>query len=156
MAVFAVLYGLVGVLTLGVLLWSRRRRARALTGGQQADSGARDVDADWIYGDRGERKPRANFREREEQARREAEAIVIDAERRAREILAEAERVRSRVEADLARERADLAEKSKKLSDFLAETIEEVERTSANGSGTTSTHDLEELESLHDELRGTE
>jgi vacuolar-type H+-ATPase subunit H len=148
-----VLYGLVGVLTLGVLLWRRRRPARALTGGQQADSGAREVDADWIYGDRGRK---ANLRESEEQARREAEAIVADAERRAREIVAEAERVRSQVEADLARERADLAEKSKKLSDLLAETIEEVERTSANGSGTTSTHDLEELEALHDELRGNE
>ena len=151
--ILAGLWALVGVLALGWLLWSRRRglwRPRR----QRTEPVGRDFDADWIYGDRGERNPRAN--RRTEEAKREAEAMVSDAELIAHDILAEAEHARSRVEAELARERADLAEKSKRLSEFLANTLEEVERASANGSSTTSVHDLEELEALHDELHGAE
>ena len=44
-----------------------------------------------------------------------------------------------------------MAERSKKLSDFLADALEEVERASANGSA--SAEDLAELEALRDELR---
>jgi len=152
-AILAVLWALVGALAFGWLLWHRSRqvwRRRPLR--KPAEPAAHDFDADWIYGDRGERRSQ-QFREVEERARDEAEAIVRDAELRALEILAESERERSQVHAELARERADLAEKSKRLSEFLANTLEEVERASANGSSTTS-HDLEELEALQDELRG--
>jgi len=76
---------------------------------------------------------------------------VRAAELRAQEILGSAERTRSQVEADLAREQARMAERSKKLSDFLADALEEVERASANGSA--SAKDLAELEALRDELR---
>jgi len=152
-AILAVLWALVGALALGWLLWHRSRRVwRRRPLRKPAEPAAHDFDADWIYGDRGERRSR-QFREVEERARDEAEAIVRDAELRALEILAESERERSQVHAELARERADLAEKSKRLSEFLANTLEEVERASANGSSTTS-HDLEELEALQDELRG--
>jgi hypothetical protein len=149
-----VLWALVGALAFGWLLWQRRRgvlRTRLLR--KPAEPAAHDFDADWIYGDRSERKSRPDFRKVEERASVEAEAIVRDAELRALEILAESERERSQVQAELARERADLAEKSKRLSEFLANTLEEVERASANGSSTTS-RDLEELEALQDELRG--
>jgi hypothetical protein len=152
------LWALVGVLALGWLLWSRRRglwRTR-LPHGPRAESGGRDLDADWIYGDRGSREPGALRRETEENARRTAEAIVRDAELRAHDILAQSERERSQVEAELALERADLAEKSKRLSEFLANALEEVESALANGSSTTNASDLRELEALHDELRGTE
>jgi hypothetical protein len=154
--ILAGLWTFVGVLAFGWFVLSRRRglwRTR-LPRRQQAESAPHDVDAAWIYGDRRRWKPWAHLRETEEK-RREAEAIVSDAELRARDILAESERERSQVEAELARERADLAEKSKRLSDFLANALEEVERASANGS-TTSAPDLEELEALQDELRGTE
>ncbi len=77
-----------------------------------------------------------------------------DAELKAHEILSAAERARTQVEAELAHEQADLAEKSKTLSEFLANALEEVERASANG--TASAHDLGELEALRDELRSTE
>ena len=80
----------------------------------------------------------------------------MDAELRAHDILAQSERERSQVEAELALERADLAEKSKRLSEFLANALEEVESALANGSSTTNASDLRELEALHDELRGTE
>ena len=113
-----------------------------------------DLDAEWIYGDRAERKPQARPRGLNEEARLEAEAIVRDAELKAREILASAERARSRVEAELAREQAHMAEKSKKLSEFLSNALEEVERASANGRA--SAHDLDELEALREELRSTE
>jgi len=155
-AILAVLWALVGALALGWLLWHRSRRVwRRRPLRKPAEPAAHDFDADWIYGDRGERRSRQDFREVEERARdeAEAEAIVRDAELKALEILAESERERSQVHAELARERADLAEKSKRLSEFLANTLEEVERASANGSSTTS-HDLEELEALQDELRG--
>jgi vacuolar-type H+-ATPase subunit H len=109
-----------------------------------------DRDAEWIYGDRAERKPQPRARE----LKLEADAIVKDAELKAREIIAAAERARSRVEAELAREQAHMAEKSRKLSDFLANALEEVERASANGR--TSAHDVEELEALREELRNTE
>jgi hypothetical protein len=156
--ILAALSALVGVLAIGWLLWRRRRglsRTR-LPHGSRADSAAHDLDADWIYGDRGNRALGVHRRETEENARREAEAIIRDAELRAHEILAQSDHQRSQVEAELARERADLAEKSKRLSEFLANTLEEVERASANGSATTSASDLEGLEALHDELRGTE
>ena len=89
-----------------------------------------------------------------EEATLEAEAIARDAELKAREILATAERARNRVEAELAREETQMAEKSKKLSEFLSNALEEVERASANGRA--SAHDLDELEALREELRSTE
>ncbi|MET0202090.1 MAG: hypothetical protein ABW114_15020 [Gaiellaceae bacterium] len=46
-----------------------------------------------------------------------------------------------------------MAEMSKKLSDFLANALEEVERASVNGS--TSAEELAELEALRDELRSS-
>jgi hypothetical protein len=42
----------------------------------------------------------------------------------------------------------------KKLSEFLSNTLEEVERASANGRA--SAHDLDELEALREELRNTD
>ena len=113
-----------------------------------------ELDAEWIYGDRAERKPQARPREVNEETTSEAEAIVRDAELKAREIIAAAEQARSRVEAELAREQAQMAEKSKKLSEFLSNALEEVERASANGRA--SAHDLDELEALREELRSTE
>jgi hypothetical protein len=153
--VLAALWALVGALALVWLVASGRlrlTRQRRPVKVQSTSSAAGDLDAEWIYGDRAERKPRP--RELNEEANLEADAIVKDAELRAREIIAAAERARSRVEAELAREQAHMAEKSKKLSDFLANALEEVERASANGRA--SAHEVEELEALREELRNTE
>jgi vacuolar-type H+-ATPase subunit H len=79
---------------------------------------------------------------------------VKNAELRAQEIVATTERGRSQVEAELLRKQAQMAEKSKKLSEFLTNALEEVERASANGAA--SPPDLGELEALRDELRSTE
>jgi cell division septum initiation protein DivIVA len=65
-------------------------------------------------------------------------------------LFADSERART----ELARERAQMAEKSKRLSEFLANVLEEVERT-ANGSA--SVRDLDGLqEELRDTLRDSE
>jgi vacuolar-type H+-ATPase subunit H len=111
-----------------------------------------DVDAEWIYGGR---TLRAGPQDLERKARREAEAIVKDAELKALEILTSAERARSHVEAELTREQARMAEKSRRLSRLLADALDEVERASANGS-TTGIPDLRELRALRDELRSSE
>ncbi len=154
--ILAGLWAFVGVVALCWLAWSRRHSFRPSRSRQrrEADSSARNVDADWIYGDRGERKPRRPRPTAEEAS--EAREIVADAERQARDILAEADRVRKEVEAELAAERADLALKSKRLFEFLANTLEEVERAGANGSSAMTAHDLEELEAMHDQLSDTE
>jgi hypothetical protein len=154
--ILACLWTLVGVLA---LLWFVRRRLRLTSQRRPAkpQSSTRavgDLDAEWIYGNRAERKPHARPQELNEEARLEAEAIVKDAELKAQEIVAAAERARSDVEAELAREQARMDERSKKLSEFLANALEEVERASANGSA--SAHDLGELEALREELRSTE
>lgn len=160
-AILAVLWAVVGILALGWLLWTGRlgprrtpeqRRAQR----RMADSSAASFDAEWIYGERARRTPRPSLQEMEERARREAEAIVRDAELKARNIIAGAEGARREIVAELAREQADLAEKTSRLAEFLAGTLEEVERDSANGSGAVSAHDLEQLEALQDELRGGE
>ena len=75
------------------------------------------------------------------------------AELKAQEILASAERARSHVEEELALEQVRMAEMSKKLSDFLANALEEVESTSVNGS--TTAEELAELEALREELRSS-
>jgi len=155
--VLAGLWALVGALALVWLVASGRLRLTRQRRPVKAQSTSRapgDLDAEWIYGDRAERKPQPKPRELNEEARLEADAIVKDAELKAREIIAAAERARSRVEAELAREQAHMAEKSRKLSDFLANALEEVERASANGRA--SAHDVEELEALREELRNTE
>jgi hypothetical protein len=144
------------VLALVWLSWHRTRRSSSYRWQRQGADSTRDFDAEWIYGNRGEQKAGARPREREEKATREGEGIIADAERRAQGILAEADRVRREVEAELAAERVQLAMKSKRLSEFLANTLEEVQRTSANGSATTSDHNLEELEAMRDELRDSE
>ena len=154
--ILAGLWAFVGVVALCWLVWSRLHRFRPSRSQQrwEADSSAPTADADWIYGDRGERKlpgPRPTAEEASE-----ARVIVADAERKARDILAEADRVRREVEAELAAERADLALKSKRLFEFLANTLEEVERAGANGSSAMTAHDLEELEAMHDQLSDTE
>ena len=156
-AALAILWALVGVLALLWLAWSGRLRLtrdRRPAKPQASARGASDLDAEWIYGDRAERRPQAGPQELNEEARLEARAVVKDAELKAHEILAAAEHARSQVEAELAREQAHMAEKSKKLSEFLTNALEEVERTSANGAA--SAHDLGELEALRDELRSTE
>lgn len=160
-AILAALWAAVGIVALAWLLWTGRvgprRTAEQRRGeGRLAESSTRDVDAEWIYGERSRRKPRPSPQETGEHAQRQAEAIVRDAEIKARHIVAEAKRARRQVEAELAREQANLAEKSKRLAEFLASTLEEVERASANGSGTVSARDLEQLEALQDELRGHE
>jgi hypothetical protein len=153
--VLVVLWAFVGGVVLVVVAWRgwlRPSRLRQLEERSRANPPAADeLDAEWIYGDRAERRSRGTPREIEEEARGRAEAIVRAAEHRAQEILASAERARSQVEAELAREQARMAERSKKLSDFLADALEEVERASANGSA--SAEDLAELEALRDELR---
>jgi hypothetical protein len=153
--ILAGLWALVG--TLGLVWLVARGRLRRT--GQRADSGLsaqakRDFDADWIYGDRPERKREARPQQRKKEAELEAEAIVKEAKRRAGEILAGAELARTHVEAELAREQAHMAEKSKKLSEFLESALEEVERAAANGRA--GAHDVDELEALRDELRNTE
>jgi vacuolar-type H+-ATPase subunit H len=150
------LWTLVGVLALVWFIWNGRSRMtqRVPAKPQSSTRAAADLDAEWIYGDRAERKPRASPQELIEDARVEAEAIVKEADLKAQEILAAAERVRSQVEAELAREQARMAEKSKKLSEFLTNALEEVERASVNGAA--SSQDLGELEALRDELRNTE
>jgi hypothetical protein len=154
--ILAGLWAVVGVVALGWLAWSRRHSFGPSRSRQrrEADSSARNVDADWIYGDRGERKPRRPRPTAGEAS--EARAIVADAERKAGDILAEADRVRREVEAELAAERADLALKRERLFKFLANTLEEVERAAANGSSPMTAHDLEELEAMHDQLSDTE
>jgi vacuolar-type H+-ATPase subunit H len=154
-AALAILWALVGILALVWLVWSgrlrltRQRRPEAI---QSSGRAVGDLDAEWIYGDRAERKPQRPQELTE--ATLEAQAILKDAELKAHEILAAAERARSHVETELARERAQMAEKSKKLSEFLTNALEEVERASANGAA--SPPDLGELEALRDELRSTE
>jgi vacuolar-type H+-ATPase subunit H len=158
-ATLAILWAAVGVLALGWLLWTGRlgpRRTPEQRRAQRMEESSAVDDAEWIYGERARRTPRPSPQETEERARREAEAIVRDAELKARSIVAAAEGARREVVAELAREQADLAEKTSRLAEFLAGTLEEVERASANGSGTVSAHDLEQLEALQDELRGGE
>jgi vacuolar-type H+-ATPase subunit H len=156
-AALAILWGVVGALLMIGLVWSRRvdlshRRESQPGEGESGLPVAPDIDAEWIYG---ERRHWARPQEPEDEARREAEAIVMDAELKAREILSSAERARSHVEAELAREQARVAEKTEKLSRFLANALEEVERASANGT-TASVPDLHELRALRDELRNSE
>ena len=155
-AALAILWALVGVLALLWLAWSGRLRLTRdrRPAKPQASAGASDLDAEWIYGDHAERRPQARPQELNEEARLEARAVVKDAELKAHEILAAAEHARSQVEAELAREQAHMAEKSKKLSEFLTNALEGVERASANGAA--SAHDLGELEALRDELSSTE
>ena len=156
--ILATLWAVVGVLLLVGLVWSRSSRpSRARQRGpatSEATIPAADDD-EWIYGDRPERKSLVKPEEMAEEARREARAIVRDAELKALEILTSAERARSRSEAELAREQARLADKRERLSQFLANALEEVDQASANGS-TVSAHDLGDLEALRDELRRTE
>jgi hypothetical protein len=154
--ILAGLWAFVGVVTLCWLAWSRRHSFWTSRSRQrrEADSSVPNVDADWIYGDRGERKPGRPRPTAEEAS--EATVIVADAERQARDILAEADRVRKEVEAELAAERADLALKSKRLFEFLTNTLEEVERPATNGSSPMTAHDLEELEAMHDQLSDTD
>jgi len=155
-AVLAVLWVSVGVLALIWFLWTRRlgpRRYLTRTHHGVVDPAAAGFDDEWIYGERARANPRPSPQELEDRARKEAEAIVEEAELKAREIIAAAEAARSQIESELAREQADLAEKSRRIAEFLASTLEEVERTSANGSATARSHELEQLEALQDELR---
>jgi hypothetical protein len=138
-AVLAVLWAVVGILALGWLLLTgrlgpRRTPEQRRAQGRMAESSAPTLDAEWIYGERARRTPRPSPQEMEERATREAEAIVRDAELKARNIIAGAEGARREIVAELAREQADLAEKTSRLAEFLAGTLEEVERASANGS----------------------
>ena len=154
--ILATLWAVAGVLLLvGLVLIRRPSRARQRGPAASEETIPAADDDEWIYGDRPERKPLVKPEEMAEEARHEARAIVRDAELKAFEILTSAERARSRSEADLAREQARLAERSERLSQFLANALAEVERASANGS-TVSAHDLGELEALRDELRGGE
>jgi hypothetical protein len=160
-AILAILWAVVGTLALGWLVWTgrlgpRRRPDQRRAHPRMEESSARDFDAEWIYGERSRGKPRRSPQETDEQAKGAAGGTVREAELRARDIAVAAERARSEVEAELARERADLAEKSRRLAEFLASTLEEVERASANGSGPVSAEDVEKLEALQDELRGGE
>jgi hypothetical protein len=160
-AILAVLWTAVGILALAWLLWTgrvgpRRTAEQRPAQGRSAESSAPDVDAEWIYGERSRRNPRPSSQEAEEHARRTAETIVRDGEIKARHIVAAAKQARRQVEAELAREQADLAEKRRRLIEFLASTLEEVERASANGSGIVSPRDLEQLEALQEELRDRE
>lgn len=87
-------------------------------------------------------------------AEREAEAIVRNAELKAGEVLAGVERERGRLERErqeVARELALVAVKRKKLAEFMLTALEEIERTSANGSA-----NIRGLEELRDKLRSTE
>ena len=129
-------------------------RHRRLAKRQSVTPAVGNQDEDWIYGDRAERLTRRRPPGPAEEAKLEAEAIVADAKVKAQEILAGTERARDHVEAELAREQAEVAEKSKRLSDFLANALEEVERALANGSA--SAHDLDELEAMRKELGSTE
>jgi hypothetical protein len=156
-AILAILWVLVGVLALVWLRASGRLRVtlpRRPTTPQPSTKPTGDLDAEWIYGDRAERRPQARPTGVKDEARVEAQAIVKDAELEARKILAGAERARARVEAELAREQAQMAEKSRKLSEFLANALDEVERASANGRS--SAYDRDELEALREELRSAD
>lgn len=155
--VLAVLWAVVGAFLLFGLVWRawlRPARLRRRLEDRPAKLPPADQpDAEWIYGDRAARTSPETLRGPEEEARGRAEAIVRAAELEAQEILAAAERARSHAEEELAHERARMAEMSKKLSDFLANALEEVERASVNGS--TSAEELAELEALRDELRSS-
>jgi hypothetical protein len=154
-AILLSLWAVVGVLAVvwfvlrGGLGHSKTRQLR-LAKRQAMTPAVGDQDAEWIYGDRAQRRDT----EPVEQARREAEAIVRGAKLKAQAILAGAERARDHVEAELAREQAAVAEKSERLSEFLANALEEVERASANGSA--NAHDLGELEERRKDLGSTE
>jgi vacuolar-type H+-ATPase subunit H len=150
-AILLSLWAAVGIVAVLWLVWMRQRR---LAKRQSVTAALSSQNEDWIYGDRAERLTRRRPTEPTEEAKLEAEAIVADAKVKAQEILAGAERVRDHVEAELAREQAQVAEKSKRLSEFLANALEEVERASANGSA--SAQDVGKLEALRDELRGAE
>lgn len=156
--VLAILWAIVGAVGLAALVWSGWLRPSRVRQGRSARPEAsmpatNEVDADWIYGNRPDRQPQARSEEIE-QARDEGAAIVKAAERQAHEILASAERTRSQVEAELAREQARMADRSQRLSDFLANALEEVERAPANGSA--RAQDLAELEALREELQSSE
>jgi regulator of protease activity HflC (stomatin/prohibitin superfamily) len=159
-AALTILWATVGVAALAWLIWTATRNRTGATdggrGGRRAaePSPAGLADDEWIYGARA--RPRPSLLEIEAAAERDADGIVKEAERKAREIVAAAEQERSRMEKQLARDQADLAEKTRRVADFLASMLAEVERTAANGSGTVSTHELEVLEALEDELRRAE
>jgi cell division septum initiation protein DivIVA len=93
--------------------------------------------------------------------REEAERMETDREA----LLAERERARAEqdelrgglleeAQQEVAREKALMAMKHKKLSEFLLAALEDVEQASTNG--TANVHDLAELEALRDELSSTE
>jgi hypothetical protein len=147
-AILLALWTLVGVLALVWLVW--RAHQRRLARRQAVTQAVDNQDADWIYGNRVERRPAGPT----EEAKREAEAIVTGAKLEAQEILARAQRARDHVEVELAREQAQVAEKSKKLTEFLAHALEQVERASANGAA--NDQDLDELEAMRKELGSAE
>jgi vacuolar-type H+-ATPase subunit H len=87
-------------------------------------------------------------------AEREAEGIVKNAELKAGEALVGVERARGRLEQELqelARDQARMAEKHRRLSEFLIAALEEIERASANGSA-----NIGGLQELRDKLRSIE
>jgi hypothetical protein len=159
-ALLAILWGVVGALLVIGLVWRRRASLSSKSEGHPGTGGSSPptrpmedgVDEEWIYGDRSRW---ARPQQLEDEARREAEAIVKDAELKALEILTSAERARSHVDAELAREQTRMAAKTRTLSRFLANAIEEVERAAANAA-TASIPDLRELRALRDELRTSE
>jgi hypothetical protein len=79
---------------------------------------------------------------------------VKNAELKAGEALVGVERARRRLEQEmqeLAREQALMAEKHKRLAEFLQAALEEIERASVNGSVS-----IAGLKDLHDKLRSAE
>ena len=93
---------------------------------------------------------------REEAARMNADREALLAERQRAKV--EQDELRSSLldeaQQQVAREKALMATKHKKLSEFLLAALEEVEQAATNGSA--DTRDLAELEVLRNALTGTE
>jgi cell division septum initiation protein DivIVA len=85
------------------------------------------------------------------EAEARAAEIVEDAERKATETLADAEAAKLRFEREIARERALVAEERAKLSGFLEEVLDAVQRS---GVSEGSVLDLTELRALKGRAQG--
>jgi chromosome segregation ATPase len=96
----------------------------------------------------------ATLRHEVERLEAARETLLADRERAQAEQGELRKSLLEQAQQEVAHERALMAMKHKKLSEFLLAALKDVEQTSTNGSA--NVHDLGELEALRDELSSTE